>query len=235
MVKVDILGVPFDNLTADAVLQKLLGFLETAENHMVVTPNPEAVMLARRDGEFLALLRAADLVLPDGIGIILAARLLRLPLFERVTGCDITQALLKSAVGRSCYLLGAAPNIAEKAAENLRQEGVTVVGFHDGYFTAASEKEIISEIQALHPDILILGMGMPRQEQWAMRHLADLPCKVTLCVGGTIDILAGNVRRAPVFMRKIGLEWLYRLISQPSRFWRMLDLPRFLWVVLRGR
>ncbi|MCL2016993.1 MAG: WecB/TagA/CpsF family glycosyltransferase [Defluviitaleaceae bacterium] len=231
-----ILEVPFNGIGYRAALDILLEFLRTDKNHLVVTPNPEAVMLAQRNSEFLEILNAADLVLPDAIGIILAAKWLNLPINERVPGCDITQDLLKLAKNSSCYLLGAAPTIAEKAAHNLRQQGVNVTGFRDGYYTPEEEPSIIAEIQALKPDILILGMGMPRQENWAFRHCQNLPCKITLCVGGTIDIVAGNVKRAPKIMRKAGLEWLYRLATNPSRAKRMLDLPRFVGaVILRGK
>ncbi|MCL1989126.1 MAG: WecB/TagA/CpsF family glycosyltransferase [Firmicutes bacterium] len=231
-----ILDVPFNGLTYQAALAILLDFLQTSKNHIIVTPNPEAVMLAQRNKNFGKILNAADLVLPDAIGIILAAKWLKLPITERVPGCDITQDLLKTATTSSCYLLGAAPTIAEKAAQNLREQGVNVVGFRDGYYKPEEMSTIIEEINLLKPDILILGMGMPRQENWAFQNKDNLPCKITLCVGGTIDVIAGNVKRAPKIMRKAGLEWLYRLATNPSRAKRMLDLPRFVVaVVKRGK
>ena len=225
-----ILNVHFDALTAGETLEILLQFLQTDRNHLIVTPNPEAVMLAGQNEGFLHILQQADLVLPDGIGIIIAARLRKIPIYTRVTGCDITMNLLAQSKGSTIYLLGAAPSIADVARQNLINQGVNVVGAHDGYFN--EDEEILAEIQSLNPDILIIGMGMPRQEEWAARHLHTLPCKITLCVGGTIDILAGNVQRAPIFMRKTGLEWLYRLATNPSRAKRMLNLPRFIWASL---
>ena len=227
-----ILQVPFHGLTPDEALEVLLGFLDTNKNHLVVTPNPEAVMLAKRNGNLLRVFQNADLALADGIGILLAARWLKLPIPARVTGCDVIMTLLEAAKGHTCYLLGAAPGVAETAMGNLRQKGISVIGARDGYFNEETEKIILGEIRKLKPDILIVGMGMPRQEEWTAAFLHTLPCKITLCLGGTIDIIAGNVRRAPKIMRRLGLEWLYRLMINPSRAKRMLDLPRFVYAVI---
>jgi len=226
-----ILQVPFDALTFNKALETLHGFLQTERNHLVITPNPECVMLAQRNKNFLHILKNADLTLVDGMGILLAARLKKLPIPERVPGCDITQALLESSKGHSIYLLGAAPGIAEKAMYSLQKQGINVLAAHDGYFNEAAEPSIIEEIQSLKPDILIIGMGMPRQEEWAAANLHKMPCKITLCVGGSIDIFSGNVRRAPHMLRRLGLEWLYRLITNPSRAKRMLSLPCFAWAI----
>jgi len=227
-----ILQVSFNGLRYTEALDALLGFLQSNNNHMIATPNPEMVMLAKRDEGILHILQNADLVLADGIGITLAAKLLKLDIPERVPGCDVAIDLLKSSKGHSCYLLGAAPGVAEKARENLTKQGVNVVGHHDGFFDYEKEKIILEELLTLKPDILILGMGMQRELQWAAKHLCTLPCKVTMCLGGTIDIIAGNVRRAPKIIRKLGLEWLWRLLANPSRAKRMLDLPRFTWEIL---
>ena len=230
-----ILNVPFDGHTPKTAINTLLSFLKSSRNHLVVTPNPEAVMLAQRNGNFMRIIQNADLVLADGIGIILAAKFRKLPIPTRVTGVDTTLSLLKaaSASGYSCYLLGAAPGVAEKARYNLQQQGIIVLGAHNGFFNKDSEKEIIDEINSLKPDILLVGMGMPRQEEWAAGNLHKLPCKITICIGGGIDIFAENIRRAPKILRFFGLEWLYRLITDPSRGRRMLDLPRFVWAVIR--
>ena len=229
-----IMQVPFDGLRYTEALEVLLNFLHSDHNHLVVTPNPEMVMLAKRDEGFLRILQNADLVLADGIGITLAARLLKLDIPERVPGCEVSVDLLKSAKDHSCYLLGASPGVAETAREILIKQGVNVVGCHDGYFDDDKEKIILEELQALKPDILIIGMGMQRELEWGAKHLHSLPCKITMCLGGTIDIIAGNVRRAPKIMRKLGLEWLWRLLANPSRAKRMLDLPRFTWEILRS-
>ena len=225
--------VPFDGLRYTEALDTLLGFLQSDCNHMVVTPNPEMIMSAKRDEGFLHILQNADLVLADGIGITLAAKLLKLNIPERVPGCDIVMDLLKSAKGYSCYLLGAAPGVAEIAANNLTKQGIKVAGYHDGFFDDEKEKIILEELQKLKPDILIIGMGMQKQEAWAAKYLCTLPCKVTMCLGGTINVISGTVRRAPKIMRRLGLEWLWRLLSNPSRANRMLDLPRFVWEIFR--
>ena len=237
--KAEILSVPFDVLTCDEALALLSGFLQSAQNHLVVTPNPECVMVARRDPAYLHILQTADLVFADGTGILLASRWLRKSLPERVRGVDMTLQLLDTVRGtdKTVYLLGAAAGVAEKAAQKLAESGVTVAGARDGFFEegAAKEAEILAELNRIKPNILIVGMGMPRQEKWAFAHKDKLPCKVMLCVGGTIDVLAGNAKLAPAWLRAIGLEWLYRLLMQPSRAKRMLALPRFALLVLRQR
>ena len=228
-----ILSVPFDPLTSDRALRKLMSYLKTDSNHLIVTPNPEMVMLAQRNKAFMQILQGADMVLADGIGILLAARIRKIPIPTRVPGCDIAMRLLLA--GRaSVYLLGAAPGVAEAAAHKLQSKGIQVLGAHHGYFGLKSDTEtaVIAEIQKLQPDILLIGMGMPRQEEWAASNLHILPCKITICVGGAIDVFAGHIPRAPLFMRRLGLEWLFRLMREPSRIGRMLELPRFVLAVL---
>ena len=230
-----ILGVPFSAITRAEALSVLLGFLQADANHIVVTPNPEAVMLSRRNPVFANALQQAALVLADGIGILLAARWKRLPLPERVPGCDISQALLDAAPeGTRVFFLGAAPGVAEAAARRTaaRCPQLNIVGARDGFFAEADTDEVVACVNQAAPDILLVGMGMPRQERFATQLKDALNCRVTLCVGGTLDVMAGTVRRAPVWMRRVGLEWFYRLVSQPSRAKRMLDLPRFLWAVM---
>ena len=227
-----ILEVPFHGISRKDALNTLLGFLNEPRNHLVVTPNPEAVMLAQRNRDFMRILQNADLVLPDGIGIVLAAKWRNKPITNRVTGCDITMDLLRAAEGSTCYILGAAPDVAETARQELMKQNINVAGAHHGYFSQMDEEKILTEIKTYKPDILLVGMGMPQQEVWAAAHLHTLPCRITLCIGGTIDIMAGKVRRAPNIVRLLGFEWLYRLICEPSRAKRMLDLPRFAWAVI---
>lgn len=227
----DILSIPFHQLTEDEALRTLLRYMQDGGGHTVVTPNPEAVMQARRSPVFRDALLDADLRLADGVGILIASRILggtQIPC--RVRGVDLSYTLLEAAgkMGRSVYFLGGAPGVAEEAAQNMRQRfpGLRVAGCRDGYFNEADEILIQNEIQSCKPDILLLGMGMPRQELWAQRHKHLAP--VTLCVGGTLDIMSGRVTLTPAWLRKLGLEWLHRLLREPRRFWRMLDLPRFM-------
>ena len=262
MQTVDILGVSFHALTVEETLCVLESYLYTDKNHTVVTPNPEGVMQSRRNPSFQAALNGADLRLADGIGITLAARILKMPLPERVRGVDITFAFIERMAGKfsvtyesasqtgnllmahalaekpkqqriTAYFLGGAPGIAEAAKSEMqsRYPALIVLGTHHGFFSAEDEPHIIAEINRLSPDILLVCMGMPRAELWAAKN-RDIDTRITLCVGGTIDIMAGNVKLAPSFLRKIGLEWLYRLVKQPSRIMRMLDIPRFVLAVL---
>jgi len=237
-----ILDIPFAVVTQSEALEKMESWLDAFRNHIIVTPNPEGVMQARRNGDFAHALKSADLSLADGTGIVLASHLLKPRLPERVRGVDTIFALfeLLSSNKRSftAYFLGAAPGVAEVAKANMeaRFPGLTVVGFHHGFFKLDSQEEsrIISDINNLSPDILLVCTGMPRAEIWAMRN-RSINCRLTLCLGGTLDIMGGKAKLAPPIFRKIGLEWLYRLISQPKRFKRMLDIPRFVFAVIFSR
>jgi len=236
MNKIEILGIPFHAVTFDEALDTLESFLDTDKNHVVVTPNPEGVMQARRNPDLAHAIKTADLSLADGTGIVLAAKFKRLKIPGRVRGVDTTFALLDRLAHRcgTICILGGKPGVAEQAGANIeeRYPGIEVVGCADGYFT--DDTEIIAEINALNPDVLIVGLGMPRQELWAAKN-KNINARITMCVGGTIDIIAGEVELAPPILRKLGLEWLYRLVKQPSRFKRQLDIPRFVLAVLFGR
>lgn len=238
MKNITILGIPFHAVNETEALQTIRRFLDGDRNHIIVTPNPEAVMQANRNPAFKEALLAADMRLADGIGIVLAARLLGDALPGRVRGFDISYKLFGAVCteGRTAYLLGAAPGVAEAAAANMKRQfpGLRVIGYHDGYFDGEEEKIIIENIRTLKPDILLVGIGMPKQEIWAQAH-RDLPVGVTLCVGGTIDIMGGKLAPTPAILRRLGLEWLHRLIREPSRFKRMMDLPRFAAAVMKAR
>ncbi|MCL1846084.1 MAG: WecB/TagA/CpsF family glycosyltransferase [Defluviitaleaceae bacterium] len=258
----DILGVPFAQITQGEALDLLENFLEEPRNHIIVTPNPEGVMQARRNPFFFDALRSADLSLADGTGVVLASRCakravrtddtcgmphpskdagaLHAPdmLPERVRGVDTTFALFERLNTKrefTAYFLGGKPGVAELAKSNMeaRFPALKVTGLHHGYFSPADEPAILAEINALAPEILLVCTGMPRAEIWAAQN-REINTRLTLCVGGTIDIMAGTVSPAPAFMRKIGMEWLWRLIRQPRRAARMLDIPRFVCAVLFG-
>jgi N-acetylglucosaminyldiphosphoundecaprenol N-acetyl-beta-D-mannosaminyltransferase len=238
---VPVLEIPFHALTEGETLTLLQSFLNEPRNHIIVTPNPEAVMQARRDASYKAILLDADLRLADGIGILLASYLQRgKPLPGRVRGVDTFYALMRALSGEkratTVFLLGGAAGVAEAAKKNIegKYPSVQVIGLCDGFLTPEKEIELVRRITALQPEILLVCMGMPRQERWAARHRA-LPVRLTFCLGGTIDILAGTVSLTPDWLRKIGLEWLHRLIRQPGRAKRMLDLPRFVLAVIKER
>jgi N-acetylglucosaminyldiphosphoundecaprenol N-acetyl-beta-D-mannosaminyltransferase len=194
-------------------------------------------MRARKDAGFSEAIERADFRFADGIGIVLASRLTKAPIKSRVRGYDTAVKLFDTLNGQnrgaSVYFLGGAPGVAEAAANNIikKYPALRAAGWHDGYFSKDGEAQIVNEIKRLKPDILVIGMGMPKQELFAHRHRA-LPVRLTLCLGGSIDIMSGKVKLAPPVFRKLGLEWLYRLISEPSRAKRMLALPRFTLLVL---
>jgi len=234
---INILGIPFDALEIDNALELLEAYLEGTKNHIIVTPNPEGVMQARRNPAFYDALIGADHRFADGTGIVLASRFIRKPIPSRVRGVDTIFALLtrlkKKDRKTTAFFLGGAPGVPEKAKHEMeaRFPNLMVVGYHHGYYNQEEEQIILDELNQLKPDILLVCRGMPHSEIWAHKH-RDIPAKLTLCLGGTIDIMAGNIKMAPAWMRKVGIEWLYRLIRQPSRFKRMLDIPRFVWAIL---
>jgi len=234
MEKISILRVPFAVFTQENAVEYLLSQLSARNNRIVVTPNPEGVMLARRNKHFREALITADVSLCDGTGVLIASRLLGTPLPERVRGFDTFVGLLNSGKPLSIFLLGGKPGVAEKARTKIETQytNITIAGTHHGFFT--EEEEVVDKINAASPDILVLCTGMPRAEIWAVKN-KNLKTGLTMCLGGTIDVLAGEVKLAPAFIRKIGMEWLYRLLRQPARFKRMLDLPRFVAAVLWER
>jgi N-acetylglucosaminyldiphosphoundecaprenol N-acetyl-beta-D-mannosaminyltransferase len=249
--RTDILGVYFDNITLTEATERLLRILSCgdcdgavgdeadAKPAMVFTPNPEMVMLARKDADFKALLGKADLVVPDGIGIVLASRLIRdksKRLKQRVAGFDLVMSVLGTTAKKDVkwFFLGAAPGVAEEAKTKMqtRFEGLEVVGTHHGYFKEDENEAVVAQIAASGADVVLVGLGFPRQEYWIDRHKDDLGAKMLIGVGGSFDVMSGKVARAPKFFRKIGMEWLYRLCRQPARIWRQRVLVKFVLVVI---
>ena len=232
--RVDILGVDFDGITLPQAVERAAGLLAEGGAHYVVTPNPELVQHARREPEFQAVLNGADLVLPDGVGITYAAKILGRPLRGRVPGIDFASALcdVLAKDGRRLFLLGAKPGVAEQAAGNLKKDhpGLTVCGVHDGYFKENSP--VVGEIRAARADVVFVCLGFPRQEYWMAQNGGDTGAGLLVGLGGSLDVFAGQIKRAPEGFRKLGLEWLYRLITQPSRIGRMAKLPLFLFSAL---
>lgn len=205
----------------------------------VVTANPEIVMSAQEDSLMAHVLRSADLVTPDGIGTVVAARMQGAPVKDRVTGIDLLPLLFETMErrgGGTVYLLGASLDSNEKALENLslRYPTIRFVGQH-GFFSEAEEPAILQKIRDSQPQLLLVGLGMPRQEIFIERYKQELQIPVSIGVGGCIDIFAGTVKRAPLLWRRLRLEWLYRLVSQPSRWRRQLVLPVFAWRVFANR
>ncbi len=214
-------------------------FILEGSPHQVVTLNPEMVVHASRDAEFREVILSASLVLPDGIGVVLASRLLGSPLKERVTGVDTVErfAALGAEKGYRPFFLGARPGVARKAAEILMQKypGFRVAGTYPGSPAPSEEEEILRMIREASPDALFVAFGFPAQEKWIARNFHRLGVPLAMGVGGALDFIAGVVPRAPRFIQKAGLEWLFRLIVQPWRWRRQLALPVFCFLVLKER
>ena len=225
--KTEILGVRFDNLTQQEAAQRGRQLLEEDKFHYVVTPNPEFLLAAEKDPEFRRVLNAADLVLPDGIGVVYSAKILGTPLKERVPGIEFAEAMLSALneMGGRLYLLGAKPGVAEEAGRRIcaRYPALVLCGTHDGYFK--DEQAILPQIAAAKPDLLFVCLGAPKQEKWMARWGRHTGAKLAIGLGGCLDVFAGNVQRAPERWQKLGLEWAYRLKKEPKRIGRMAKLP----------
>ena len=225
--KRDILGIQFDDLTRQEAARAGAALLEEDRFHYVVTPNPEFILTAERDEEFRRVLNGADLVLPDGIGVIYSAKIMGTPLKERVPGVEFAAdmlACLNKGKGR-LYLLGAKPGVAEQAGERIlaRYPGITLCGTQDGYFK--DEEAVLLKVAAARPDLLFVCLGAPKQEKWMARWGRHTGARLAIGLGGALDVFAGNVERAPESWQKLGLEWAYRLKKEPRRVGRMARLP----------
>lgn len=233
--KVSILGVPFVRLTKKELVRQLDERIQTGQKAFVVTANPEIVMKANEDRNYMDTIRQADYITADGIGIVKAAQILGDPLPERVAGFDTLVDLLQLADQKrySIYLLGAAEEVLEKTVANIQKDypNVNIAGFHNGFFDWENNS-IDEEIQSRKPDLIFVALGLPRQENWISQNLHKFEKGVFMGVGGSFDVLAGAVQRAPEFWQKVNLEWFYRLLKQPSRWRRMLVLPKFALIIL---
>ena len=225
-----ILGVHFTDMTEDEVFGRCSEYMRGDRPRVVVTAGPEFVMSLRRRPDLRYLTEEADMTTPDGIGIVIASRWYGRPLRERVTGVELAGRLLACAAdaGFRAYLLGAAPASLEMALANLRSRypRLQLEGSH-GYFAPEEEADIVAGIRAFAPHLLLVGLGQPRQDIFIARHRDELRVPLALGVGGTIDVLAGTVRRAPAAFQRARLEWLYRLLREPRRLRRQLALPLF--------
>ncbi len=235
--KVNVMGVSFDNVTMEEALERAQTMLSESGADYVVTPNSEIVYEAMHSEEMKDLLGGASLVLPDGAGVVLGARLLGTPLKQKVAGVEFADGVLGllAKTGGSVYLLGGKPGVAELAAEKMLQKhpGLTIAGLSDGYFK--DDAPVVETINAANADMLFVCLGAPKQERFMAEHRAELNVRLMAGLGGSLDAFAGTVKRAPKWMIRCSLEWLYRLLQQPSRFKRMLRLPKFLWAVVCKR
>ena len=271
--RINLFHVGIDRVDAKSVISQIEQFILSKKSHLVVTPDTLAILRAQKDVEYYKIIQGANLVTPDGAGILWATSTLYQPLKERVAGIDIIQGICQLAAKKaySIYLLGAAPGITKETSLKLMKKypGLKIVGNHHGYFHASSlsdkmfrcniennantnvknkdseieynknkeEEIIIQEINDKKPDILLVGMGVPRQEKWIARNLKSKRLNVPVCmgVGGSFDVLSGKIPRAPLWMQKHGMEWVYRFIKQPKRTFHTLALFYFMSLVIMGK
>lgn len=271
--RINLFHVGIDRVDAKSVISQIEQFILSKKSHLVVTPDTLAILRAQKDVEYYKIIQGANLVTPDGAGILWATSTLYQPLKERVAGIDIIQGICQLAAKKaySIYLLGAAPGITKETSLKLMKKypGLKIVGNHHGYFYASSlsdkmfrcnieknantnvknnnseieynknkeEEIIIQEINDKKPDILLVGMGVPRQEKWIARNLKSKRLNVPVCmgVGGSFDVLSGKIPRAPLWMQKHGMEWVYRFIKQPKRTFHTLALFYFMSLVIMGK
>ena len=225
--KTEVLGISFDNLTREEATREGARLLAEDRFHYVVTPNPEFILAAEKDETFRNILNEADLVLPDGIGVVYSAKIMGTPLQERVPGIEFAADMLAclNEMGGRLFLLGAKPGVAEEAGRRILEQypDIVLCGTQDGYFK--DEEEVLLKVSAARPDLLFVCLGAPKQEKWMARWGKHTGARMAIGLGGCLDVFAGNVERAPESWQKLGLEWAYRLKKEPKRIGRMAKLP----------
>lgn len=235
---VNILGVQFNNLKQSDALKIIIEKIKKNERVFVTTANPEIVMYANRNVDYKRLINTSDLIVADGIGIIYGSKILRQPLLERIAGYDLLIELLKQSSEHNLrvYLLGAKEEIVNKAKENIIYDypNINIVGTHNGFFDI-EDMSIMEKVENAKPQIIFVAMGFPKQEQWISKYFKRGNTGLGMGVGGSFDVLSGETKRAPKWVQKVHLEWLYRLINDPKRAVRMLDLPKFIIEVIKQR
>ena len=232
--KLKILGVEIDNITIDEAGEITKELIENSNKtcELIVAPNVEFIMAAQKDKEFFDILKSAKLATPDSVGIEIAGKIQKKPLKQRIPGQAYFRKVLEigEKEGWTIYLLGGKGDTAERAIENVKKlyPKIKIIGSHEGFFEKDSEQDVINEINSLQPNVLFVAMGAPAQEKWIYNHKNELKVDVAAGQGGTFDYEAGNIRRAPKWIQKIGMEWFWRLVLQPSRILRMAVLPVYL-------
>ena len=234
---VSLYGVPFSKMNMKETVDYLAEAVRTRRSHRVVTGNPTMLMAGFENPAFCRALKTADLIVPDGAGVVWAAKHAGQPVAERVAGFDLMHELLRAGerYGWKAYLLGTTPENIAAAHANLqrRYPGVRFVGYRDGFFTEQDDAAVVAAIRDTSPDLLFVARSMMTQEPWLAKYQDELQIPVMMGVGGTLDIAAGKLKRAPVMFQRLRIEWLYRLLQEPTRYRRMLVLPRFALKVMR--
>ncbi len=236
-VRVKVLGAPVDAIDMQGALGLIDEHIQKSHRPMcVLSVNPEKVYALREAGWLRALFDSAGLLLPDGVGIVIASRFLLGICMRRLPGADLMQRLCAQAAhrGHRLFLYGATEDVNRSAVAKLQRSypGIKIVGRANGYPGLAEIDDLVQQINRAHPDILFVALGSPRQERWICENLPSLTVKVCQGIGGTLDVIAGRVKRAPTWWQAAGMEWLYRLLCQPSRIWRQLRLACFAWEVI---
>ena len=237
--RMKILGVSVDNVSLEESYLRTKELIENSNKtcKMVFAPNTEIIMCAQKDKEFFKILNKSELSTPDSIGVEMAAKRLKTPLKERIQGQKYFRKIVSEGekLGWTFYILGGKDDTPKKAIENLKKiyPNLNIVGYHEGFFeNEEDENKVIEEINNLSPNVLIVAMGAPKQEKWIYKNKEKLKVDIACGQGGTLDYEAGNIKRAPEFFQKVGLEWLWRLIKQPTRIVRMMVLPIYLIKIL---
>lgn len=237
--RVEVLDVPVDRVTMSQAVDYVEFMIKRQQPSIILAVNPEKVIRAQQDKQLLDLLRSADLLIPDGIGVVMAEKALGLGRAERVPGSELMPKLCERAAsqGYTIFLFGASEEVNREASIVLqdRYPGIHIVGSHHGYVTDKEMSIVIADINKCQPDLLFVALGSPHQELWMARYVPLLKVKVCQGVGGTFDVIAGRVKRAPLLFRSMHLEWFYRLLSQPSRIFRQTALPIFVYQVLKRK
>jgi len=235
--RVYIEGIPIDNLTMDEAVANVLELIDEGCGGYVVTPNPEILSDALKNDELKGAIESASLSCADGIGVVYASKILKKPLKERVSGFDLTCRLMEPIAqrGNKLFLFGAKEGVAIEAASRLKADypALDICAVRNGYFSSDEEKDIAREIKDSGANLVLVCLGAPKQELFMKKYRQFLAPAVMMGVGGSLDVLAGNVKRAPEWMIRLHLEWLYRLITEPSRIKRQLVLPKFMWLVMK--
>lgn len=236
--RIDVLGVPVDCVDMDMAMKYIGRILENERAHAVIAVNPEKVIAAQSDHRLLKALQSAGLLIPDGIGIIFAARLLHRRRLRRVPGSELMPKICEYAaeMGYAVFLFGATAEVNELASAELKRRypKIHIAGAEHGYLPDDDMPGLVERINSSGAKILFLALGSPRQEDWMLKHLAALNVRVCQGVGGTFDVLSGRVNRAPIIFQKLNLEWLYRLLANPRRLTRQTALPRFFFQTIKS-
>lgn len=238
--RVGLLGIGTDPVTMEQAIQLIQYYIEEGQPHHIVTCDASMVVMAQADPVLGEIVRSAALVTPDSVGILWACKKLATAMPERVSGIDIVQrliALSSQPDGPRIFFLGAAPGVADDAAARMREiyPGAQIVGSAHGYFKEADEADVIETIKAAKPDVLCVALGIPKQEKWIYKYAKQLGVPVLIGVGGSFDVLSGRVKRAPKLFQTLSIEWVWRLVSNPSKIAKVSLLPKFAWMVLTAK